>query len=76
MSVVDHQFGTDANDGSYEHPFATIAHAVTVNKPQEIIFVLPDPEDPSELVTGRKTRWPIWRMECLDPKQPMNLMRE
>lgn len=68
MSVVDHQFGSDANDGSYEHPFASIAHAIAVNEPQEIIYVLPDPQDQAEFVTGRKTFWPVWRMECLDLK--------
>jgi len=34
-------FGNDANDGSKQHPFATINHAAQVVTPGTIVFVLP-----------------------------------
>lgn len=55
MSFVDSEFGSDANAGTLEKPFASIAHAVAVHQQCELIYVFCNPLKKSEYVTGRKT---------------------
>lgn len=53
---VDPYFGSDANDGSLEHPFCTIDHALAVysdSKKEEWIIVLGEPTKEG-LLHGRK----------------------
>lgn len=55
MSVVDEQFGSDANDGSFKKPFGSIDHAFAVRQPHETIIIFHKPLKESEYITGRKT---------------------
>ena len=53
MSIVDLQLGSDANDGSYDHPFATVLYALAVRLPHENVCILPEIKS-SECVTERE----------------------
>jgi len=60
MSCIDFDLGSDANDGSWEYPFASVKHAIGVyNDPDFIEWIIVFPKaTPHEMVHGRKYEVP------------------